>query len=225
MKYTRTGFLWRSCGNQRDYVYGGGKGRRIEFAGLPGSTGAVPAGLGLFSCSHPALPCRAIMCRRFAAGAPAGVGSPNRVEIWFTGTHNREGVGAILGESKSGAAGFIVPTPSKARRVGSHSVDPAGEVQKGCATAHAENCRWLTRERGNGCWPCGTRAVFLLSPGTAVPGYHVPPLRGWSPTGFAPPLARLGLRPPQLFQSSADRWIRGLPLSHDYYRTVRVFDC
>jgi len=30
------------------------------------------------------------------------------------------------------------------------------------------------------CRPCGTRELFPTLPGTDVPGYHIPPLRGWS---------------------------------------------
>jgi hypothetical protein len=29
------------------------------------------------------------------------------------------------------------------------------------------------------CRPCGTRSCFLIFPGTAVPGFHLPPLQGW----------------------------------------------
>jgi hypothetical protein len=34
-------------------------------------------------------------------------------------------------------------------------------------------------ERGRAV-PCGTRSNVLPLPGTAVPGFHIPPLRGWS---------------------------------------------
>jgi hypothetical protein len=30
-----------------------------------------------------------------------------------------------------------------------------------------------------GCRPFGTRIDIIECPGTAVPGFHVPPLRGW----------------------------------------------
>ena len=34
--------------------------------------------------------------------------------------------------------------------------------------------------RENWCRPYGTRTFVPLSPGTSVPGFHMPPLRGWS---------------------------------------------
>jgi hypothetical protein len=33
--------------------------------------------------------------------------------------------------------------------------------------------------REHWCRPCGTPALFPTFPGTYVPGYHIPPLRGW----------------------------------------------
>ena len=38
--------------------------------------------------------------------------------------------------------------------------------------------------RENQCRPCGTRLLFQLLPGTSVPGFHMPPLRGWISVGF-----------------------------------------
>ena len=33
--------------------------------------------------------------------------------------------------------------------------------------------------RENRCRPSGTRVSYPLSPGTSVPGFHMPPLRSW----------------------------------------------
>src|SRR5439155_25286828 len=40
---------------------------------------------------------------------------------------------------------------------------------------------------GNWCRPYGTRFYFAFVPGTAVPGFPIPPLRGW---GISSPLLR-----------------------------------
>jgi hypothetical protein len=39
------------------------------------------------------------------------------------------------------------------------------------------------------CRPCGTRVSLPTFPGTYVPGYHIPPLRGWRWMVLAPPLS------------------------------------
>ena len=38
--------------------------------------------------------------------------------------------------------------------------------------------------------PPGLRRIFHFPPGTSVPGYHMPPLRGWSLADFVPPLSQ-----------------------------------
>jgi hypothetical protein len=40
--------------------------------------------------------------------------------------------------------------------------------------------------RENGCLPYGTRVRVPILPGTSVPGYHMPPLRGWILAVFIP---------------------------------------
>jgi hypothetical protein len=42
--------------------------------------------------------------------------------------------------------------------------------------------------RENACRPYRTRALCASLPSTAVPGFHFPPLRGWSFVVLAPPL-------------------------------------
>jgi hypothetical protein len=42
--------------------------------------------------------------------------------------------------------------------------------------------------RQNGYRLFGTRSAFPLLPGTAVPGFHMPPLRGWKSLTSIQPL-------------------------------------
>jgi len=43
----------------------------------------------------------------------------------------------------------------------------------------------LKSVRENWCRPYGTRSLFPLAPGTSVPGFHMPPLRGWNPVSLS----------------------------------------
>lgn len=43
---------------------------------------------------------------------------------------------------------------------------------------------------GTGAVPTGLVDLFLPAPGTYVPGYHIPPLRGWIWVRLSPPLFR-----------------------------------
>ena len=42
--------------------------------------------------------------------------------------------------------------------------------------------RSLEWAQEQGCRPYGTRSFRCTPPGTSVPGFHMPPLRGWSET-------------------------------------------
>ena len=53
---------------------------------------------------------------------------------------------------------------------------PFGETKsRSCAVEQGPKC-----VRENLCRPSRTRSIFPLTPGTYVPGYPMPPLRGWN---------------------------------------------